>query len=384
MRGNGVRPFWALSILGLTAVGGCGSDAGNGANKAVARAGILSDAQCPQTVVIQTDWFPEAEHGAVYQLMGAGAVADKNSGSVVGPLVFHGVDTGVQLNIRSGGPFLGNQTVVSQMYQNPEILLGLVTTDESIKNAADFPTIAVLAPQEKSPQIIMWDALKHPTARTIADIAKEVDTITVFGGSTYVDYLIASGYVPREKVDFNYLGNKLLATDGATTAHQGFATSEPFQYAHLDTGAITTAYQMIYDTGWDPYPETFVVQPDKVVGNAKCLHALVPMLQQAQLDYVVDHAAADRTIIDSNTTYASFWKYTQEDANFAVTEMLRLGIIANGTTRTFGDLEDARLAGFIAKAVPIFQSQGVAVSPTLKPSDIADNEFLDPNLTYSG
>ena len=63
--------------------------------------------------------------------------------------------------------------------------------------------------------------------------------------------------------------------------------------------------------------------------------------------------------------------------------MKRLGIIANGTTPTFGDLEEARVAGFIAKAVPVFQSQGVEVNAALKASDLVDNQFLDPTITYT-
>jgi len=35
----------------------------------VARAGALADV-CPATISIQTDWFPEAEHGAMYEMIG--------------------------------------------------------------------------------------------------------------------------------------------------------------------------------------------------------------------------------------------------------------------------------------------------------------------------
>ncbi len=40
---------------------------------------------CPATVVIQTDWNPEAEHGHLYQMLGAGYTVDKKS--VTGPLI---------------------------------------------------------------------------------------------------------------------------------------------------------------------------------------------------------------------------------------------------------------------------------------------------------
>jgi hypothetical protein len=370
-----------LTTIGTIVGASCSSDA---APRTTARAGILASAECPQNLIIQTDWFPESEHGAVYQLLGPGSVANKNSGSIVGPLTFHGVDTGVQLDIRAGGPFLGNQTVVSQMYQNPEILLGFVSTDEAVKNSSEFPTIAVVAPQDKSPQIILWDATKHPTAKTIADIAAEVNTITVFGGATYVDYLIAQKILPQAKVDFNYLGNKILATDGGETAHQGFATAEPYQYAHLESGPITTGFQLVYDTGWDPYPEALAIRSDKLAGESACLKALVPIIQQAQIDYLNDPTAADASIVQANDTYASFWKYTLADAQNSLMEQRRLAIVANGATPTLGDMEDARVSAFIAKSLPIFQASGVAISPDLRSTDIIDNQFIDPTITYAG
>ena len=80
---------------------------------------------CPPTVVVQTDWFPEAEHGGIYELLGADYTASKDTGAVVGALVYRGVDTGVNLEIRAGGPFL-QIPVVTQMYQDDAIMFGYV------------------------------------------------------------------------------------------------------------------------------------------------------------------------------------------------------------------------------------------------------------------
>ena len=333
--------------------------------------------------MVQTDWFPESEHGELYQLMGPGYKADKDKGSVVGPLTFHGQDTGVQLEIRAGGPFLGNQNVTSAMYQDPSILLGYVATSDAVKLAKDFPTVALLAPLTKSPLAIMWDADKHPDAKTISDIAKEVDKITVFSGSAYVDYLVAAGIAPLSKFDFNYKGDKILVTEGDTTAHQGFVTAEPYQYAHLDTGAIKVAAQLISDTGWQPYPQAIAIRQDKLEPNRACLEKLIPIMQQAQIDYLKDHAAADQVIIDTNNTYASFWEYAQGDADFSVQEQLAQGIVANGSTPTFGDMENPRVTDFINKAIPVYVGEGVDVPRDLTAADVVDNEFLDPSITMT-
>ena len=56
-------------------------------------AGSLKDV-CPDKVVIQTDWNPESEHGALYQMVGAGYTVDDGKKSVTGPLFDGDVDTG--------------------------------------------------------------------------------------------------------------------------------------------------------------------------------------------------------------------------------------------------------------------------------------------------
>ena len=41
---------------------------------------------CPTNLVIQTDWWPEIEHGGTYQLIGAGGVADPKLFTYSGPI----------------------------------------------------------------------------------------------------------------------------------------------------------------------------------------------------------------------------------------------------------------------------------------------------------
>ena len=46
------------------------SSSSEGAAEEEASSGDL--ATCPDPLVIQTDWFPESEHGAMYELFGSG------------------------------------------------------------------------------------------------------------------------------------------------------------------------------------------------------------------------------------------------------------------------------------------------------------------------
>ena len=64
----------------------------------------LAAAGCPADIKIATDWFPEAEHGHLYELVGDDPTFEANSEySVTGPLVASGEYTGVDITIVSGG-----------------------------------------------------------------------------------------------------------------------------------------------------------------------------------------------------------------------------------------------------------------------------------------
>lgn len=334
---------------------------------------------CPPTVVVQTDWFPEAEHGGIYELMGADYAASKDTGAVVGAFTVHGVDTGVDLEIRAGGPFL-QIPVVTQMYQDDAIMFGFVGTDVAVKTYKDTPTLAVFSGLNKNPQVILWDATKHPNAKSIADIAKEVSTIYVFGDQSFMRYFTSIGAVNKDQIDTNYQGNLLLATEDAS--HQGFATSEPYKYSVLDTGAITTGYEFIHDAGWTSYSQSLAIRKDRLEEFAPCLTKVVPILQQAQLDYINAPERANAIIIATTKTYDSWWTQSEGDTSNSAKTQKEFGIIGNGDTPTFGDFEEGRVTDFIAKALPIYREQGLDVID-VTPADITTNEFLDPSITYN-
>ena len=99
-----------------------------------AAAGVSLKGDCPDNVVIQTDWMPEAEHGFLYQMVGEGYTIDKANATVTGPLIdATGADTGVTVTIKSGGGAQNFTPVTQLMYQDDKTLLGFVYTDEAIQ-----------------------------------------------------------------------------------------------------------------------------------------------------------------------------------------------------------------------------------------------------------
>ena len=375
--------FSAIALgISISLLGACGSSDSAATDTTAAvptTAASLADV-CPATIVVQTDWFPESEHGGIFQLIGDDAVASKDTGAVSGSLVVNGEPTGVNLEIRAGGPFL-ESPVVTEMYQDNAITFGYVGTDVAITRYNDAPTLAVFNALNINPQVLLWDATKHPEAKTIADAAKTIKTFYVYGDPAWMRYFEAQGLIQRDQVDSNYKGNLLLSTEDA--AHQGFATSEPYKYANLESGAITTGYQLIHDAGWNSYAQNLAIRKDRLEELRPCLEKIVPIFQQAQLDYIADPTRANAIILSTVATYDSWWTQSEGDVANGAASQKDMGIVGNGETPTFGDLEEARVNDFIAKATPILREQGLEIAD-IDAGDITDNEFLDTSITYQG
>ena len=368
-----------VSLTILSACGGSDSAATDTTAAAPTTGASLADV-CPATIVVQTDWFPESEHGGIYQLMSDDAVASKDTGAVSGSLVVNGEPAGVKLEIRAGGPFL-ESPVVTEMYQDNAITFGYVGTDVAITRYNDAPTLAVFNALNINPQVLLWDATKHPEATTIADAAKTIKSFYVYGDPAWMRYFESQGLIEKGQVDSNYKGNLLLSTEDA--AHQGFATSEPYKYANLESGAITTGYQLIHDAGWNSYAQNLAIRKDRLEELRPCLENIVPIFQQAQLDYIADPTRANAIILSTVATYDSWWTQSEGDVANGAASQKEMGIVGNGETPTFGDLEEARVNDFIAKATPILREQGLEIAD-IAAGDITDNTFLDTSITFQG
>jgi hypothetical protein len=367
-----------------TAPASTASASGTTSAAGIPAADNLKAAGCPSTIVLQTDWNPEAEHGGQYELVGPNPTINSGAKSVTGELVAHGgIDTGVQIQIRAGGPAIGYQTVSSQIYKDSSITLGYIGTDEQIALSATQPTVAVMAGLEISPQIIQWSPTAHPTWKTIADIGKTSTPVLYFQGASYMDYLIGKGILKKSQVNGSYDGTPtVFVASGGQDAVQGFATAEPYIWSHdVRSWDKPLKYELIADAGFNFYQQQIGVRKDKLAALTPCLKKLVPIMQQAIVDYVANPAPAEKLILQLVTAYNNGWVYTQGTADYAVATMKKLGIIGNAPDGTLGAYDDARVQQLIGILAPIYAKEGKQTLAGLKPSDIVTNEFINPSIS---
>lgn len=368
-------------LLALVMLAGCANSSASTDTTAAAATGTLTGV-CPDTVVIQTDWNPEAEHGFVYELVGDGYEVDAAGLRVTGPLVASGVDTGVKVQVRAGGPAVGFNSPTSLMYSDPEIFLAFAATYSQVQNSSELPTVGVVAPWAINPQIVMWDPATYPDVKTIADLKATGAKVRYFGGLAWMDYFIATGVLDESQADASYDGTPAnFVADGGKSAQQGFATSEPYYYENVLTDwGRPVAYQLIHDAGWTSYAQTLATTPENVEKYRDCLKLLVPMIQQAQVDFVADPTSTNALILDLVAQYNNGWLYDEGQAAASVQLALDNELIANSPDGTLGSFDVARVEEFLAIAVPILEGLGEKVKPGLSSADLVTNEFIDPAI----
>jgi ABC-type nitrate/sulfonate/bicarbonate transport system substrate-binding protein len=344
----------------------------------------LAAAGCPADIKIQTDWNPEAEHGHLYQLLGDTYTIDSDAKTVTGPLLASGEYTGVDVTIASGGPAIGFSQPNAQMYADDSIFMAYVGNDEAIAHSGDLPTVGVFAPLEKDPQMLMWDPETYPDVTDIAGLGEAGATIRVFPGGTYIDYFVGSGVLKAEQIDSTYDGTPaVFVSEGGKVAQQGFASAEPYIYENeVAEWGKPVAYQLINDAGYPKYAAVMSVKPEAITEYADCLTALVPVLQQATVDYYADPAATNELVLELVEEYDTGWVYSAGVAEYSVETQLNDGIAANGPDDTLGNLDDARVQELFDIVVPIYTEAGLPVKEGLVPSDIYTNEFVDPSIGF--
>ena len=363
-----------LPISGLIA---CGGDSQVEENDAVASEGLDS---CPDPIIIQTDWFPESEYGATYELFGGGTyLIDNENRSVAGTLHDGEVDTGIGLEVRTGGPAIGFTPVASHMYTDTSITLGYANTEGQITRFNSAPLLSVVAPLERNPQMIMWDPDTYPDVESIADLGERDITISVFGPEVFSEVFIAQGIWSAGQVDPSYDGSpaNFIASQGSI-AQQGFASAEPFNYRNTyEEWGKDVKYQLLHDAGFPVYSQTLAIRSDDKVSLDACLRDLVPIIQRAVVNFSSNPDSTNALIVDAVESFNSFWVYGEEIADYSVKTQSELGLVGNGTNDVVGDMDQNR----VQEVIDLMDEAGIDTNE-IGPSDIFTNEYIDESIGF--
>jgi hypothetical protein len=384
-----LRLAGALAAAALLAACGSGTSTSTpSASVAAAPAGgplDLKGAGCPETVVMQQDWQPEAEHGAMYSVVGPNPTIDTSTKAVTGALVAQGVDTGVKVEVRAGGPNTGFKPVSALMYVDDKITLGAVNTDDAIVSGSKGQrTVAVTSQMTVSPQILMWDPASHPGLTTIKEVAAS-GTPVLTSGEIIPALLTSQGIMKKEQSDQSYDSSPARFVSDPKILQQGFATAEPYIYENeIAQWKKPVASEPLSNYGYSVYPEPLAVRADKIAGLTPCLTKLVPIMQQAQIDYLKNPAATNDLILKLVDAYQTGWTYTAGDAAFSVKTQLEGKFVTNDpASGVFGKFDPKRVADTVARFTPLLQQAGTLTAPPPAADSLYTNQFIDDKIKLS-
>ena len=157
----------AVTIIGLSSLlVACGSDNGSSGSPS-------NDGPCPSKLTIQTDWFPELEHGGVYQLIGANGTASKDSMSYSGTVQSAYAVGGLQeVEILARNADMRNSAVLV----NGKADMAFISVADIIKDSAALPLVAVAKTLDKDPIMVMWDPAQFDVQKP-EDLANHLKTL---------------------------------------------------------------------------------------------------------------------------------------------------------------------------------------------------------------
>lgn len=336
---------------------------------------------CPDNVVVQLQWQPQSDMAGVIGLLGPGYTVDTDNKSVSGPLVFDGMDTGVDITLRAGGPAIGFQSVPSAMYSDDSIHLGLVHGDQMISAAKDQRVVGVTPLLQYNPSIIMWDPATHPDVKTIADIGRSDASVVVSKDQIFPQWLVAKGLLQQDQLDTSYDGAPARFVGDPSITQQGFANSEPYTYENeTPSWNKPVAYAMVKDAGYDVYASNVSVRADDVEEMSPCLEKLVPMIQQTGKDYVASPDAVNATIVDWVSQDVSFTPYSAGEAAYSAGLLKDRAVIAPGADGVYGSYDMVKAQNVINDLVPILNGGGADLPAALPADQLFTTQFIDEQI----
>lgn len=342
---------------------------------------------CPDPLIVQKDWLMQAEHGPLMQLIGSGG--EMTQGSYKGPLGSTGID--LQLLEGGGGIGLGDgETAYSALFRGNSRAglrphLAYQELDNAFIFSDQFPLVGVFVPFDVAPAALMWDEATYPEG------FHSIDDLKAFAASgdgkiyistierTYGLFLVESG-VPADVFVEGYRSDaENFVVNNGTWLQAGFLTNEVYKYENGNNWNKPINYVTLNELGYPNYTGMLSVTADRLDELAPCLEKVVPLMQQAAIDYISDPGEVNETIVAFNDAEmaTSWWKTSPGLMEYASRVMRDDHIVGNGPNSTIGDFDMDRVNRMLEI---VRDSLDERSNPDVTTEDVVTNRFIDPSI----
>lgn len=176
-------------------------------------------------IVLQTDWYAQAEHGGFYQALAEGYYEE----------------AGLDVTIQQGGPnAMGAQKLITGRV---DFTIGRVD-DAAIQASRDLPIVVVSSFMQHDPQAFMVHAASG--VETFEDL--DGKSVMTTPGSALIRFLENTYDIQIEVIPLDYGMSRFIADPDFI--QQCFITNEPF---YLRKNGVDYRLLPMSDSGFDPY-----------------------------------------------------------------------------------------------------------------------------------
>ncbi len=243
-------------------------------------------------VTLQTDWYPQSEHGGFYNALLKGYYKEE----------------GLDVRIVPGGPYV----IADQQVSANAAQFAMGSSDQVLVSVSrGLPLVAVAATMQQDPQAVMVH--KDSPVHSFADLNGH--SIAVKPGSIWYQYLVKRYKLTDvREIPATYSVANFL--QDPNYIQQSFVTSEPY-FARKNGAEVRT--MLVSDTGYSPYRVIFT-STQFLKEHPDVVTKFVRASLRGWRDYLGDPTVADAEITKLNpamsTDQLKFSTQTLKDGNF--------------------------------------------------------------------
>jgi NitT/TauT family transport system substrate-binding protein len=339
---GGVGPvirFIALSFgLVILVMSGCGTST-NPTEESSAKVSSGNPSE-GSTATIQLNWYPESEHGGVFQ-----AEADGSYQAA-----------GLKVDIRPGG----RSAPVAQELALGRVQFGFANADDVVVyRRQGLDVVAVLAAMQDNPRCILVQ--QKSGVQSLSDLAGL--TLQCQAGRPYLEFMRSKGLLDKVK-EVPYFGSVAPLVADPKIAIQGYSCAEPLL---AEQQGVKVRVMMVSKLGWNPYSSVLITTGKLIKEQPELVRTFVQATQAGWESYLKDPTKGNAAILKANDhgMTASVLKYGSE-------QMRNLAMPPGESSKVFGRMSVERWTGLVQQMDALEPSQAKLV----KPEDCFTDQFL--------
>lgn len=296
------------------------------------------------SVKVQLNWYPESEHGGLYQALAEGKYDA----------------AGIDVEVQSGG----SKTPIGPELALQRCQFAIANADDVILNRQQgIDIVAVMAAMQNHPRCIL--AQKASGVESFNDLAGK--TFQCNPGRPFVEFLRSKGLLDGVK-EVPYHGSIANLVADPNTIIQAYSCAEPLlaQQQGIEVNTL-----MVSELGFNPYSSVLVTTGTMIREQPELVQKFVEITRSGWQNYLTDGTLGNAAILEANQE-----GMTAEALQFGSTAMRDLAIPEGSDIEQVGMMTAQRWSQLFDQ----LETLGLVSSDKVSAQDCYTLEFLQTRI----